>query len=202
MPCIVSILWDSGFTDTRVLQIGYSTEWIIILFITGLLIREYSLEISKIKSNILVLVVILASLSSLAAEFILKFHAIRFAAYTSPLVIVESLALFILISRIKVDNVFIQKILRFVSPLSFGVYILDTSVVFYGYFLKDLFKNITIDHYHILTLVIVLLCSLLFFTIFILINFVRAKIFEFLGINKLINKISEFLEMTMSKMNL
>lgn len=109
-----------GFNDPRVLQYGYSIEWIIILFIAGILIREYDYEISKIKNLFLFLIIILGSSISLIAEFTVKSHAGHFAVYTSPVVILQSLALFILINRIKVKSDVIKKILLFVSPLSFG----------------------------------------------------------------------------------
>lgn len=191
-----------GFTDTKSLQYGYSIEWIIILFIAGVLIKEYEAEISKIKSIFLIIAVFLMSFATLVAEFIFKSHAGHFPIYTSPAVIVQSITLFVLITRIKVKSPLFQNILLFVSPLSFGVYILDTSIMFYGYFLKDMFKNITINQPTLLALVIVLLCSLLFFTIFILINYVRVKFFELLGINKIIDKTSYLLSDAISKISI
>ena len=191
-----------GFIDNSFLQRGYSIEWLVILFIAGNVIKKYSGEISHISNKLLVALIVSASLVSLIAEFVFKSQALRFGWYTSPLVIIQSIAVFILFSRIKIKNNFIQKALLFVSPLSFGVYILDTSIVFYNYILKDLFKWLTRENSIVTTLITVVGSSVAMFFIFILINFMRVKIFDWLKINYVIDRFTGFLERKLSKISI
>ncbi|MGX7042418.1 acyltransferase [Leuconostoc holzapfelii] len=191
-----------GFTDSRILQVGYSTEWLITLFVAGVVIKKYSTEIAKINNSILIIIVVGMSLVSLLAEFVLRAHVLRIASYTSPIVIVQSLAIFILFTRIEVKNPIFQKILLFLSPLSFGVYILDTSIFFYGYILKDLFKDITRNFPIVVTLLIVILSSVMFFACFMVINYIRVKIFELLKVNDFILMITNFMNRKVIKSKL
>lgn len=191
-----------GFIDGNFLRDGFSIEWLVILFIAGNVIKKYSVEISHISNKLLVVLVLSASLLSLVGEFVFSSHAAHFYDYTSPFVIIQSIAVFILFTRIKIKNYFFQKTLLFLSPLSFGVYLLDSSKVFYSYVLKDLFKSLTRENSIAVTLVTIIGASVIMFIIFILINFMRVKIFDWLKINHLIDKFTGLLEKKISKISI
>lgn len=196
--CItVIMLWFAGtvgFTDNTAFQFGYSSEWLIALFLVGILIQKYNLELEMVTTKLLLIIASVSSVASLPLDYFFRHQNGHFSNYTSPIIIVQSIVIFILFTRIKVCNPFLQKLLVKISSLSFGVYLLDSSAVFYRYILKDLFKNITRNYSIGITLIVVVGCSILFFITFITINYIREKIFEVLMINLAISKISRLLE--------
>ena len=82
------------------------------------------------------------------------------------------------------------------------MYILDTSIVFYSYILKDLFKQLTRETSIVTILITVVGSSVAMFFIFILINFMRVKIFGWLKINYLVDRFTGFLERKLSKISI
>lgn len=159
------------------------------------------MEFLIIDNKLLVAIVVSSSLISLAAEFVFEFQVLSVGSYTSPLVIIQSIVIFILFTRMKIKKIY-SKILLFVSPPSFGMYILDTSIVFYNYILKDLFKRLTRENSIVPTLITVVGSSVAMFFIFILITFMRVKIFDWLKINYFIDRFAGFLERKLSKISI
>lgn len=191
-----------GFINKTAFQFGYSTEWLVTLFLVGVLIKKYHVELETVKTKLLLIIALIGSVATLPFDYFFQGQNGHFSNYTSPIIIIQSIVVFVLITRIKVKNPIFQKVLIMVSSLSFGVYLLDSSVVFYGYILKDLFKNITQNYTIGITLIIVVGCSIVFFTAFIAINYVREKIFKVLMINQLIINIARVLEGVISRIKI
>lgn len=182
-----------GFTTGRPFENGYSTLWLIILFLTGYLLKTYHVRIENFSKWKLSFIIVLMTLISLLGETLVPNHSGHFLIYTSPMVIIQSIATFMLVSQIQVSNLTIQRLLLFTSPLTFGVYILDTTPVFFDFILKDLFKNFTLNHSILLTITLITFASILMFIMFILINYLRVQLFKLLKLDVLIDRLAEII---------
>ena len=204
--CILSQYgYDWGFNR------GYSFVWLVALYFVGAYFKKFGLlKISALKSFIvycclsvlivLVLVVnkLLPPLQMDTVDNVLKFKYSPYA-YTSILVVLQAVFLFNSFAKIQVKSAFWQKVLLFVSQLTFGIYAVHCTE-----FGKSLFKYFAfITEYSVwLIIPFTIGCALLVFVVCAIITWIKQLIFKFTRIDKLTNitgdfiqgKISEFAE--------
>ncbi|KGB13970.1 acyltransferase family protein [Latilactobacillus sakei subsp. sakei] len=178
LSCLVLLSVTIGFIGHWFELDGYSGIWLIILYLIGAYLK-ISKKVENIKSKYLVVLYILCVLLSLVAEYISLAYiggVNRWVSYVSPMVVISSISLFILLSRVNVRNTRIKKILSVISPLTFAVYLIDNQVMVYKYVIKNMFSNI--GKMNILIGVITLLgATLLMFIVFIALEYGRVSLF-------------------------
>lgn len=115
---------------------GYSTLWFIILFFLGGYIRLWDFSMPKGKALVIyALSCILTFLSSWPVHWILKMEGFRdgkfglngFYNYNSPTVWIASLALFFIFYKLEVVNRWLRKLILWMGPLTFGVYLIHMN---------------------------------------------------------------------------
>ena len=113
---------------------GYSSFWLLILFIIGGYIGKY-FTYKNIILNIVYLLIYLIS-SLITSEYI--FYSIRkynvknsiFLSYNSPTVILQALSLALFFNSITINNKYLIKVISFLYPLNFSVNIIHTRFFF------------------------------------------------------------------------
>ncbi|MFD1441641.1 acyltransferase [Lacticaseibacillus hegangensis] len=178
-----------GFIGHFSLDGGMSVLWLLILFLMGYYIRKFKL-LTNIPTFVLWFGYFLFAFIALMIDFFCHRHNIKISfdimlSYNSPLVVAQSVLFFLAISRVKVTSPPCQQLLLRMSPATLGVYIIDGSLL-YKYFLKDLFAPLVDGSAAIMVSVIVMM-SVLFFTLFIYLDSIRIALFRKLRVDVIVN---------------
>ncbi len=185
-----------GSTDFFMINNGYSPFWLIYCYLIGGYIGKY-IDVKTISSKHYV-VLALNLIASYSINIIIKLTCILFIGktikqswfinYISPFIIVSSIIMVIIFSKVKVKNEFLKKIIIFLSTTSFGVYIIHSHYLIYDYIIKNILL-FCIDYNIILIILIFLGMLCIIYLTCSIIEFLRMKIFTILKIEKLIAKI-------------
>ena len=134
-------------TNFNFINEGYTSLWLLILYIIGGYIGKF-LILNNIKLNIIYLLIYLQS-SLITFEYI--FYSFRkykvtnliFLSYNSPTVILQALSLALFFNNLKINNKYLIKVISFIYPLNFSVNIIHTRFFFSKIqSSKELFKYI------------------------------------------------------------
>lgn len=121
--------------DTFSLGGGYSALWLIALYFIGACIRKFDFG-ARVKSWVLMGGYALSVLLSVGLFALLHLDVFSgvlrvwrkslLLQYTAPTILFNGIALLLLFARMKINRRWIIRIIRLLSPVSFGVYILHT----------------------------------------------------------------------------
>ena len=180
-----SLLVASALFESTGLNNGYSTMWLAVLWLTGAAIKLNKSAIDEhLSSKRLALAYFLLPLIVLVHEWndvhVAQLDPYRWLSYTNPYVVVSSICLFVLATRINVKSQNTRQVLKTASPLAFAVYVIDTSSWFYSIWLTGRFSWILNLHAFIGAPLIVFI-SALFFIAFLLLEFIRRKAINCIG---------------------
>ena len=181
---IKSYIRDTNFTF---INDGYSSLWLLILYIVGGYIGRFYIH-KYLISNFLYLNIYLIS-SLITSEYI--FYSIRkynfknliLLCYTSPTVVAQALSLIFFFSNIKINNKYLIRIISFLYPLNFSVNIIHTRFFFsqiqsslaFTKYIKSLSpKNLFFKIYGI-SIVIYLICTFIDYLRFLLFKILRIR---------------------------
>lgn len=128
---------------------GYSMVWLGMMYLIGAFVRKY--EVGKKWKNWIFLMIYFACTliawgSRQGSEWLchaLTGEAKRYSglvSYTSPAMVIGSIALLIWFSRLKIRGAF-AKIIGFFAPLAFHVYIIHLHPLIWKNVMKGLFKS-------------------------------------------------------------
>lgn len=188
-------------SDPFGLDFGYSILWLACMYFVGAYIKLHvdtdNLKVSNLLTKYLFSVLILFGIILLTSyanvHFFTRARDVTwFIKYASPFVYVSSIYFFLLALKIPFNQPKINKIILFLSPLTFSVYLLHTHPIIFDNIIDNIaskFSNyplfLAIGIEFILALAIFLGCSF--------IDFGRNKLFHFLKINYLSEKIANSL---------
>jgi len=117
-------------TEYNFLNNGYSTTWLVILYIIGGFFGKYVINSeNKVKIKYYIFwIFIYFFLSFFTFRVFLKNKQFKkyipnnlFIDYLSPTILFQAISLLMFFSKMKVKNIFIQNIINFLSPLNFSV---------------------------------------------------------------------------------
>ncbi len=188
-------------TDIMVLNKGYSTVWLIAMYIIGALIRKYNFE-NFFKKSHLVLVLVGTALCLWISRMIFGFldnyvlhkniNAAMLYSYLSPLVIIIAAVSLMLFSKINF-NVKTGRFLSKVSTLCFAVYLIHEYKLNRVTFIEGKFS--ALNQQNVFTMLAVFILTVLcIFTICIIIEWVRTLLFKVLRIDSVINKVGNAID--------
>lgn len=173
-------------------ELGYSFVWLSSMYIIGAYIAKYKPfeNISKKKSLAFFLgSVLLTIISREALLFItLKmkgtpYLGLYFVTYTSPLMIIAAVSLLNVFSKIEIDGIG-KKIIAFLAPTAFGVYIIHTNPVIFDRLLFNRFDFI-VQYNAFVVLAFAIGASVAVFLACALVDKLRILLFKLLRIDKL-----------------
>ena len=199
------ITLGTNMIQTISVEYGYSFWWLAILYIVGGYFGKYGDSI-KIKTVFLWLIIIGCVLitgisvyngvlleSSNKILYVLGKLGRRFSllSYTSPTIVFIAISLLILFYRLKLKNNRLVKIIKFVSPLAFAVYLIHTNKLIYFNILINSCVKLAEANPMIMILG-VLGISLAIFVVCIFIDYFRELLFKLLKVNQKTERLCDF----------
>lgn len=178
---------------------GYSSLWLIFMYLLGAIIKKLNLGAS-IHPGVALLAVILINscfyfINTVHPEINILNISISFELnyfFTSPFFLASAVLHVIIFSRMRI-NAFTQKLIAFAAPASFAAYIVNVQECFWLYYMKDHFVHWS-DTSPIGIIARTVGFSVLFVLIVILIDYPKRKLFSCLKIDTGLRKISEILQ--------
>ncbi len=174
---------------------GYSALWLALLYILGAIIKKTGF-LQKTKGIVLIALYFGAVILTWLEKFVVEYLNMNNPAdeirknylvnYISPTILISAVALLVFFSKLKIHSIG-TKIITFFAPLSFGVYLIHVQKHVWDYILKDRFTYFGEMNTAVLVLS-VLGNAVAIFVFCALIDFVRDRIFKFIGVKKLLAK--------------
>ena len=174
------------------IESGYGLLWFIELYIIGSYLRAYG--VPKFMNTCASFTLYILSLLLLWIPQFLSFPGksviIMFVdGYSTIPNLLAAICCFVVFSRIRVNNIF-AKIVAFVSPLTFGVYLIHDSEFFrdtlWGWVNTLIAPSFSVVHVWVVPLVVVVI-----FILAAMADFIRMGIFKLIGIEKIAALISK-----------
>lgn len=177
--CLVVVYSLLGFAGGLGASGGYSTIWLLVLWIVGASIRLNYHELTRaLSTGRLLIGTILIPLASTFLEWrsaTIGLDSGKWTYYVSPLVVIQAICFFLLCLRANVRGERFRRVLRALSPAAFGVYLIGTSTWFYGIWLMNRFSWIP-GRRTALGVGFIFLVSALMFVTFLLLEMARLRI--------------------------
>lgn len=130
---IFSVLPTIFFCDMFQTKTGYSALWLAILYIIGASVKKLDLNINKKTLLTGYLVLTLINFLTITGfehfvkiSYILNYKNI-FMPYISPVMLFSAIILLILFSKTNIKKIQIQKIISFITPTVFGIYLFQET---------------------------------------------------------------------------
>lgn len=187
--------YNIGPTNFDFIYDGYSSLWLIILYIVGGYLGRFYINKSS-QSNFLFFFLYLLS-SIFTSEYIFySYNKYKVANkilmhYNSPTIIIQALSLVFLFYKLKINNEYIQKMILFFQPLNFNVALIHLRVFlfktptiskFFNY-IKTLTQNYLFFKIYGTSIIIYFICALF--------DYFRFILFKLLKIGNLCNYIDK-----------
>lgn len=191
VSCILLFSFGSVFGkfyqgDPFAMGSGYSVIWLLVMYIVGACLNASSAARKAKVCNLLLTMIVCFSLSlAWAAVSLPKFMEVtrkQVNSYLNPLMLIFDICLFCLFSKMKLRGTFIRKLIGFLAPLTFSVYIIHVHPLCWA-LIKSRFTFIAgyRELYYVplviaFALAIYLGCSLL--------DYLRSLLFRLLRVDK------------------
>lgn len=171
---------------------GYSFAWFICIYLIVGYIR-LNIEWKKWSwKKYLCVFLILTILGTLARSFVPILNVSK-GYYNDPVIFLAALTCFLLFASIKIKGDTAKKIIVFCVPLSVAVFFIHANP-----FIEQWFKSIQFSDFiggnTLKYLLVVPVLSLIVFVCCIVCDYLKKKLFEIMKINRLIDRISMFLD--------
>ncbi len=158
--CVIICIPTLIKQDPYCTNIGFSTLWLIVLYLLGKTLKDINDYLQKrwgiIALGICFIVTILSkiALDTIKPKIYWLEQGDLLIAYTSPTIVIESVAIVVLFSKIRFNN---QKLIRNIiriSSLSLGIYLFHDNLLFRKIVLNDSFLNVILKNPIVLLLLI------------------------------------------------
>lgn len=184
--CVNMITYEDPFH----IENGFSAVWLSVLYLIGGYIKKNPENVQWDKKKYL-LIYITCILLTAASRWVIQIVTLkmfgvannggRFMLNTSPTILFSAIALLIIFSEMKVKK--IQKWIRFLSPLTFGVYIIHFNVFLEeGYSILNGFVKPFLTANPVILIGLVLLIAEGIYLVSSFVDFGRIKLFQFLRV--------------------
>lgn len=166
---------------------GYSTLWLLVLYIVGGYIGRFYIQ-KRFLHNLIFLCIYLLS-SFISSEFIFynyRKHNVPnkiLLEYYSPTIIIQALSLIFLFSNLKIKNQFLIKAILFLNPLNFNVTLIHARVFYFKIpiilnlykFIKSLDANCLFFKIYGVSTIIYFICTFIDYFRFLLFKLLRIR---------------------------
>ena len=188
---VISVLPFIYSGDIFLTRNGSSFVWLMVLYLIGGFIKKYNLHNKFSNSSMIILFafcVILELGSACLTSYLdlkgVKDFTFTLISYTSPTMLLSGIALLIIFSKLKVKSS--RKIIAFLSPLCFSVYLIHEHEVISKRFIAG--RSATFLNYSTLKMLLyIIITDIAIFVVCIFIDYFREKLFKKL---KLKNRLS------------
>ena len=171
---------------------GFTYMWLIILYFFGSYFGKYKInfhshtKFAKILINSLLLffITFLRSFLILYKKFYHQNSKAMIVEYTSPSSVIISLIFINILSNLEINNKISQTIISFLSPLTYGVYLLHNHYLVRNFVIKNKYLWLLKSH-SIVMIILELFQSLKIFILCSFIDYIRLLIFKILKIKRI-----------------
>ena len=203
---LISVLPTALGGDPFNLQGGYSTAWLVYLYLLGACIRkfEWGKDVSKARG---IWVFLLSAALTWFAKLAMDALTIRIFSerrdylnpysYTSPTVILAAVSLLLVFRNMKLPPK-LQTLVAALSPATFGVYLIHEQTYFKGYFIHDRFIMLADLHPGIMV-ASVLAIAIGVFVVCIAVDYVRCRFFVWLRVREKLDVLESCLKNYLTK---
>ena len=170
---------------------GYSFVWLVCLYFYGAYIKKY-VDISKIKTIRLIKVLIACYIITFLSKYLILRLNISdrivsdsiLVNYTSFTMVIISIIFLILFSNLKINNKYIIRLIKRLSPATFGVYLIHVQKYSYNYIFGKCLLLVNGSIFYMLIYILGL--SFLIYMICSYMELLRIYLFNKLKVNKVI----------------
>lgn len=168
--------WGGSFNPT-----GYTLVHLIMMYLIGLYIGKYFTLTDGNRRNVRLRSYIIYVISTILITLMAAVTESNFAfAYNSPLVIVSSVALFIVFATLQFNS----KWINYVASSAFAAYLIHKNPYIWGGFIKPFTKSVWENSSLLEFTLFYILFALFVFALSVLVDIVRRAIFRRLGLAK------------------
>jgi surface polysaccharide O-acyltransferase-like enzyme len=178
-------------TDAFAIKNGYSTFWLMYLYVIGACIRkfEWGDKLSSIKAALIYVCSILLSwgikIGQEGITALLSGEAknyFEFINYTSPTMLIAAIALFFAFKNARVPQ-WIAKIISIFAPAAFGVYLIHEHETVRAHFVTGKFAFLA-EYSAPVMIAGALASAMAIFTVCLVIDWIRHKVFTWLRVKE------------------
>lgn len=192
--CMQTVFYSDAFGTND----GYSAIWLMILYLVGGYIRKYGIGKNRKTGSFILGYFIIAGftwLSKLLIEILTlqilgEVRAGNYLiSYKSPTIFLAAICLLLFFEKIKISP-FWQKIIRFFSPMAFGVYLIHVHPLVFSHLMKDRFTEYAAFPW-IIELLAIFGTAVVINLICYAIDFIRLELFKKLRIRQKLDAFEE-----------
>ena len=189
------------YSDPFLLKGGYGAVWLIFLYFIGAIVKKFKIE-ERIKAPSLMIIIMVCLVITWVWKVTLISiigHGIddMLVIYISPTILLMSVCLLILFSKFHF-NTFMTKLITFLAPTAFGIYLFQDSNYFRKYIVAG--QYVRYAHNNPLIMVsLILLTGLIQFLIGFIIDKCRGVLFNTIRIRKLSTRVGNIIDTTVDK---
>lgn len=197
MFCAFSLLPTVFHYDMAKINGGYSTLWLIFMYLTGAYIKKYVSIRRRICLGGYFFCVFFSWVAKIGIEFITNLvmgepkWGNYFIEYTSPTIVLCGIFLLAFFSKLQMRDKW-HKLIAFFAPASFGVYLIHNEEQIAAYFFEGRF-DYYLDFHPIVMILMVLCTALIIWFVCSIIDRVRIFLFDCLGIREKCDFFEEWL---------
>ena len=191
---------------------GYSVIWFLIFYSTGAYFGKFKKDRGLLKKSICIIIYIFIFYYSTYLCFILPHYKVnnRNFKFKNRLIILlknifvtrinafpmilQSISLMLLITNISY-NKYIAKIITFIAPLTFGIYLIHENNVIRAIFIRRVLNNYSSDLPFNKVIKIIIITSLKIFAKYAIIDYLRNILFKICQIRRICILIEKFIFM-------
>lgn len=176
---------------------GYSLYWLIYLYLIGGYISKYNI-FNGIKRSVLIIVYVLVCIFSWLSKFGFVFlsryfsfafdYQYVFISYTSPTILIAGICLLLLFSTLDVSK--LKETIMFLSPISFGVYLIHTQPLIFDTLFAGMFSSFA-DLNAVVLVLVVFIIGVIIYLLCSLVDYLRVELFNLFKIKERLFLIEE-----------
>lgn len=200
--CLIIIIFGGLapiFGVAEICNQGYNAIWLACLYVIGACIAKFNLWDSLKKPSLYYGLTVIVTTAifivwnyAAFATDIYGGYSHLLVQYTSPLIVLSSIFLFLGCLRLQIKNTIIIKLLAFFAPLSFAVYLIHTNPLIWRHWMAGRFEIFQSLPWYGMMLA-VLAGSLAIYLSCSLIDYIRSLLFRLLNISSLSQKLEQIL---------
>ena len=185
---IISVLPFIYAGDIFLTRNGSSFVWLMVLYLIGGFIKKYNLH-NKFSNSSMIILFAFCIILELGSAYLTSYLDLKgvtdfkftLISYTSSTMLLSGISLLIIFSKLKVKSW--RKIISFLSPLCFSVYLIHEHEVFSKRFIVG--RSATFLNYSTLKMLLyILITDIVIFVVCIFVDYFRELIFKKLKIKK------------------
>lgn len=192
--------------DVLRIQSGFEFSWLMVMYLVGGYFSKYPVTVKKPYKCII------ACFGFTLLNFIYKYlvelvttklfgvpsHGDLFMSHTSPIIVGEAISIFLYFCNLKIENKKLIKIVSFITPTIFSVYIIHVHPIVFWRIIKDAFTWLT--QYNLLVaFMLIMAMALAIFIGCIALDYIRILIFKLFKVDYFCGVLCKFVKQKTDK---